>query len=242
MKLPIIGISGDLSNTKFFLDFWTKRAGVNDAYIQSVSRSSGLPIMLPVTDNLNVSQLIASIDGLILTGGKDVSPALYGEDSLSLLRETKPERDAFEMALLKEAIIQNKPILGVCRGMQLINIAFGGTMLQDVSYDESIKIQHFQQTDSIFPIHNIKVKENSILHSILGSESRVNSIHHQAIKKLSPDFIATAWASDGVIEGIEKKGDEFILGVQWHPEMMSETDANMKKLFDRFIEACKRCM
>lgn len=240
MKSPIIGITGDVTIAKFFSIFWNKRAGINEAYVKTVSRTPGIPIILPVSHRKNAAQLISNIDGLILSGGNDVSPEIYGEEPLSKLRELNPERDYFEIELLKEAIIQNKPVLGICRGFQLMNTAFGGTLYQDASYNEQYNLQHMQQTDPTFPIHSIKIKEGSIIHSILGSSIKVNSLHHQMLKDVSKDFHPTAWSKDGVIEAIEKNDGSFIIGVQWHPEILSEGTPSMQSIFDRFVREASK--
>lgn len=240
MKKSIIGVSGDVTWAKFFLTFSNKRSGINEAYISTVSNCNGIPVILPVSKPENANQLIDSVDGLILSGGNDVSPYIYGEDSSQFLRSTDPFRDEFEISLLKEAIKQGKPVLGICRGMQLINVAFGGTLYQDTSLNANYTIQHFQQSDPHFPIHSINVMENSILHSILGSKAMVNSIHHQMLKKVSNEFYITATSNDGVIEAIEKKDGSFVLGVQWHPEILSESYEKMKGIFERFIEECNK--
>lgn len=240
MQSPIIGITGDVTFAKFFSIFLNKRAGINEAYVKAVSRTSGIPIILPVSHEKNAKKLISTVNGLILSGGNDVSPEIYGEEPLSKLSELNPLRDEFEIALLKEAIKQNKPVLGICRGFQLLNTAFGGTLYQDVSYNESCNLQHMQQTEPIFPIHSVDIKEGSIIYSILGGSVRVNSLHHQMIKNVSPDFHEVAWSKDGVIEAIEKNDGSFVIGIQWHPEIMSETSDLMQGIFNRFVnEAAK---
>lgn len=240
MKAPIIGITGDITFTKFYLDFWNYRSGINDAYIRTVERGNAIPLILPVSKPIYASKIISNIDGLILSGGNDVSPFNYNEEPIDKLTSIDPSRDDFELALLKEAISNDKPVLCICRGAQMLNILFGGTLYQDTSCNKNFTLQHFQKSDPAIPVHKIKTKQDSFINSILGDEISVNSIHHQMIKKLGDGLEATATSSDGVIEAIELKDSKFTVGIQWHPEIMAKSNIRMQNIFNEFIIKSKQ--
>ncbi|EUJ24278.1 glutamine amidotransferase [Listeria grandensis FSL F6-0971] len=232
----IIGISGTLRSMEFPQNIFEPRATVNDTYVKAIAKAGGAPIILPVTQGSYAKEIVARIDGLVLTGGDDISPFLYGEEPLAELSATLPERDIYEIELLKETLAQNKPVLAICRGVQLMNVAFGGTLYQDISYAQGIERQHLQRTDPVFPIHSITTKAASELRAIFGEKAMVNSLHHQVIRDIADEFHATAWASDGVIEGLEREGNLFVVGVQWHPEIMVKQDDEMCPLFETFVQ------
>ncbi|MBC1525566.1 gamma-glutamyl-gamma-aminobutyrate hydrolase family protein [Listeria booriae] len=232
----IIGISGTLRSMEFPQNIFEPRATVNDTYVKAIAKAGGAPLILPVTTTTYAEEIVSRIDGLVLTGGDDISPFLYGEEPLAQLSSTLPERDLYEMALLKATLAQNKPVLAICRGVQLMNVAFGGTLYQDISYAPNIERQHLQRTDPVFPIHSITTQPESELHAIFGEKAMVNSLHHQVIRDVADGFQATAWASDGVIEGMEREGDLFVVGVQWHPEIMVKQDDEMCPLFETFVQ------
>jgi len=241
MMKPIIGISGGhlIDSGGRFPGY--KRAYVNDDYVQSVVKAGGIPYIIPVVDDEAViEQQIQQLDGLILSGGDDVSPLLYGEEPLTKLGPTSPERDAFDKLLIKYAIVQKKPILAICRGVQILNVAFGGSLYQDLSYKEEANIRHDQYSRTDMPTHTVIIHEDSKLFAILGHSALVNSFHHQAIKRVAEGFKVTATARDGVIEAIEKEGEDYVVGVQWHPEMMAAKTPAMLALFRNFVEEALR--
>ncbi|MGI6091855.1 MAG: gamma-glutamyl-gamma-aminobutyrate hydrolase family protein [Veillonellaceae bacterium] len=233
MIKPVIGISANILT----LDNGAERAAVSTEYIKAVSQAGGVPVMLPViTDQESIQQQLKIIDGLILSGGYDVDPLLFGEQPAEKLGYVCPERDFHEIELVRAAALAQIPILGICRGIQLINIAFGGTIYQDLS-DVPGVIKHMQNAKNNIPTHTIEIAENSQLASILGPKAIVNSFHHQAVKNVAPGFRVTAWTADGVIEAIENSESEFFIGVQWHPEMMAATQPAMHNLLVSFIHA-----
>lgn len=236
MSLPIIGITGDITRAKFYANFWNKRSGINDAYIRAVERANGIPIILPVSNSDYVSSIVKKVDGFIFSGGCDISPFHYNEEPLSEIKEMNPERDVFELALLKEVLQQGKPILGICRGAQILNIALGGTLYQDTSYNKSFNLQHLQQSEPALPIHGIETKKGSFIHSIIGDKSYVNSIHHQILRDIGEGLEVTAWSSDSAVEAIEKKNEDFVIGLQWHPEIMSRNNEQMQNIFNELIK------
>ncbi len=241
MKKPIIGISGSLIIDEGGMFPGYERAYVNNDYVQSVVRAGGIPYVIPlVYDDEVIKAQIEHIDGLIMSGGHDVNPMLYEEEPCKELGEILPKRDKFDMLLIKNALELKKPILGICRGEQILNVANGGSLYQDLKFIEGSYIKHNQGRLPYYPTHTITIKQDSKLYSILGEEVLVNSFHHLAVKTVAPGFKAVAHSKDGVIEAIEKNGDLFVVGVQWHPEMLSASYETMQKLFTKLIEEAKK--
>lgn len=238
MKKPIIAITSSMDLNPNRLN--DNRTMVSLDYSNSVINSGGIPVILPITDNFEViKEQVKYFDGLILSGGGDPDPNLYGEDCLQEIGDITPERDTFELAILEEFLRTKKPILGICRGLQLMNVFYGGTLYQDIKYVDT-NIQHKQKWLADLPTHDINILENNILFEIFGKKARTNSFHHQIIKDLGRELTSIATANDGVIEAIQNKNYPFFYGVQWHPEMMaSRGNLGMKKIFDKFIESCK---
>lgn len=245
MKKPIIGISGSIifDNSGDFSSY--HKAYVGHDYILAVIKNGGVPLILPFCENQEIAMLcMEQVDALILSGGYDISPLNYKEEPLEKLGDTFPERDIFEMWLLQAAILKRKPILGICRGLQLINTYFGGHLYQDISYAKVSKdiamIKHDQQNATSRPTHSIKINIDTLLFDIMQENHiLVNSFHHQAIKEVGSSLVVNAVAKDGIIEGIEKPDYPFLLGVQWHPEMMHNSTEKMNRIFYRFINAAK---
>jgi len=213
-KLPIIGISG------------THTSGgatqVNATYIQSVLRAGGVPVVLPINNHPEViKKMVESIDALIMTGGEDIDPLkYYNEEALPAQGEIDPERDAFDIALIQAAIEHGIPLLGICRGHQLINVACGGTLYQDIpSQIKTGVLKHRQEAPSWYGTHRVELDPNSILAKILGTTTVVsNTFHHQAVKDVAPGFMVTGRTSDGVVETMEMRGNPRVFSVQFHPE------------------------
>lgn len=227
-KYPLIGISTEIN---------PKQTAVNTTYIQSVILSGGIPYMIPVTDNVEVlRQIVSRLDGIILSGGEDIQPMYYGNLPHEKLEEVSPARDTFDLMLLKMAADRNIPILGICRGLQLMNVAFGGTLYQDLPTQHPSAINHRQQEPGTTPTHRITIVKKSKLAGIIGKEELdVNTFHHQAIRSLAPGFKVTAWTPDSVAEAIEAYPVRQMLGVQFHPEIFTAAgDTTMRKLF-RFL-------
>lgn len=232
----VIGISSNLTfeNGASFLGY--ERAYVSQDYVDSVINSGGIPLILPMTDDKEIIRAyIEKIDGLILTGGYDVNPLLYKQEPHKLLQEILPRRDDFEIKLLQEACKQKKAIFGICRGLQLINVGFGGSLHQDISLASFETIKHDQNVKWNVPTHNINLY--GILKETLEKEHcLVNSFHHQIIDELAPGFNVVARANDSVIESIFfENSDLWILAVQWHPEMMTNNNQDSIKIFNLFI-------
>lgn len=210
-------------------------------FVKGIEQAGGTPIVLPIADLKHIKTYADCIDGLLLTGGQDIAPRFYNEEPIPELRETLPIRDTFELTLIEEMTRQKKPIFGICRGLQIINVANGGTLYQDIDSQAGMSIKHAQATLPHFVEHSIITKENSLIRQILGKKAYVNTLHHQAIKDLAPNLIATATSPDGFIEAIESNDDDHvIMAVQWHPETL--LDSNNKEdalaLFKNFVDRC----
>ena len=240
-RKPIIGISSSIIVDDLGSFAGYKRAYVNKDYVDAVVRAGGVPLIIPFTTNKEVIISQAQlIDGLILSGGHDINPYNYGQEPSQKIGEIFPERDIYEMILLEESKKRDIPILGICRGFQLINIAAGGTLYQDLSLIPGNILKHNQVSNPTLKTHKIEIKENSFISSIFGKETMVNSFHHQAIDKVADDFIVVARASDGVVEAIEHKTYKFLVAVQWHPEMLAVNCEKARVLFSKFVEEAKK--
>lgn len=231
--VPVIGIT-------CHQDYSTNKLTVNKCYIRAVERNGALPLLLPdVAAPDMVLKHGSLIDGLILAGGVDVDPRFFGEQPSGTL-EITPERDNYEMALTAEFLARDKPVLAICRGLQVLNICAGGDIYQDINSCTEGVIKHMQQAPRWFPSHGVTIKDGSKLGAILGQlQLSVNSFHHQAPRRIAPGFEAVAWTQDGIIEAVESLSHSFIIGVQWHPEQMQSRN-EQKKLFQAFIKACIR--
>lgn len=237
MNSPIIGISGNKLSHSVEAFYGEPVTYTPHGTVSAIKEVGGTPLVIPINEPSSAEKYISIVDKLLLTGGQDIAPDLYGEEPHPKLGETNKERDLFEISLIQEAMKQQKPIFAICRGMQLLNVALGGTLYQDLSLYSAWKIKHAQQpTQPKYATHTIKIEEKSMLGTIIGETCLVNSYHHQGIKDLSKDLVATAWAADGIIEGIEfSKNSHRMLGVQWHPELRFEHSSKELALFDYFV-------
>lgn len=236
MKKPIIGITSSHEKENGLRNY--HRTTVSIDYTKGVIEGGGIPIVIPTTGNIEViKEQLNLLDGLILSGGPDINPIYYGEDFKEKIGVISPERDDNEIKILKEFLKTEKPILGICRGHQLLNVYFGGTLYQDLSYFENESLKHRQEVYPELEVHKVLIEKNSILESLYGESIRTNSFHHQAIKKLGKGFKVIAKSSDGIVEAIEKVDHKFCLGIQWHPEMMvARGNKEMIKIFKLLIE------
>ena len=240
MKKPIIAIAGGISKdlrVEFAGEDYTR---INNNYPKAIAAAGGVPIILPLISDIDILINQLSIcDGLLLPGGVDVNPLSYKELPRPLLGSCNELVDWYHINLAQKALELNKPILGICRGCQVINVAFGGTLYQDVSYATDSPIMHKQESHLSEKCHSIYIEENSIVSEVFGNSYIVNSGHHQAVKEVAPNFRNTAVSPDGIIEAIEMINKPFVIGIQWHPEMMAQHDDITMNLFKNFIESCK---
>ena len=226
---PLIGISLGYSPTK---------NSVNNTYVNSILMNGGVPYLIPVTDDVEVlRQVVAQLDGIVFTGGEDFAPAYFGEEEHEHLGEVNVNRDTYDLTLFKLASDRNIPTLGICRGLQLINVGMGGTLYQDLPSQKPSDINHRQQEAGTVATHSVSVVEGSLMHQILGEkEIQVNTFHHQAIKKLAPGLKIVGWANDSVPEMIEAYPNRQIIGTQFHPEIFTANgDKLLGKLFQFLI-------
>ena len=240
-KTPVIGISAYSEDG---------RCQVNMTYINSVRMAGGVPLVIPVTsDDAQLAAIIATIDGLLMTGGEDFDPLKwFGEEPVRGLGEVVPARDEYDVKLVRAAVAAGIPVLGICRGEQLLAVAFGGSLWQDIpSQVKDSYVKHRQSpTTGTIGTHSITIEKGSILARTLGKEKAVvNTFHHQAIKDVPKGFRVVARAADGIIEGVErsgklpdfKDGGAMILGVQFHPEIITNGgNPEFLPLFQKLVE------
>jgi putative glutamine amidotransferase len=241
---PVIGVAmqtlpgkpgGDLPNC------WI----MGQRYVEALRTVGAVPWLIPLLphDPDTMNGIFDRLDGIFLTGGVDVDPSRYGESKHPKCGTTDPDRDAVEMLLLEHARATDKPLLAVCRGIQILNVACGGTLYQDVTDQVPAALKHDYFPTPTRPsrsylAHDITVATDSRLARILGeSVVPVNSMHHQAIKDLAPNLRPTAFAPDGIIEAVESDSKQFVVAVQWHPEELTDTQPGMKRLFTEFVAA-----
>lgn len=216
---------------------------LNNNYINAVLDAGGIPVIIPtIREDEDYDIYLDKLDGLIFSGGIDVSPLRYKESPLKEINRISSVRDGYELKLFKKAYERKLPILGICRGSQLMNVALGGKLYQDINQQLPEAFGHSpknMKSSQVF--HSIKLKKDSSFYQIIGEEEIfVNSFHHQAVKELGQNLRAVAHAEDGIIEAIEARDDRFMIGVQFHPEGLQEEHPQLAKLFKAFIiEAAK---
>jgi len=216
------------------------RIFVNHDYPDALLRAGALPVMLPLTkDQAALEEILCRVDGLLLTGGADIEPKRYGEETLPLCGETAPLRDEMEFYLCKRALETDLPMLGICRGFEVINCVLGGKLYQDIAAQYRDVLKHPCYDVPRDQVHAVTTAEGTRLRQITGMEEmRVNSRHHQGVKTLGQGLIVSARAEDGLIEGVELPGRRFAVAVQWHPESLSDYRPEAQALFNALTEAC----
>lgn len=241
MKKPVIGISTSVivDHGGEFPDY--ERIYVNKDYISAVIAAGAVPLMIPMEDSEdNLQASLELVDAVIFSGGHDITPFRYGEEPHAKLHDICPERDAFDFLLYRLAKEKKLPILGICRGYQLMNVAEGGSLYQDLSLKSTESFKHSQGHGPSIATHTMKVEAGSKLAQILGKEEiRINSFHHQAIKDVAKSLKVSGKALDDVVEAVELTDYPFGIGVQFHPEMLQAKDETIKKIFLTLVEAGK---
>lgn len=232
-SMPLIGISGSIETKK-------NKVFLLQAYFDAISGAGGIPLLLdPHMSSVAIAQCLPALDGILLAGGGDVGPWHFGQEPIPQIGEMTPIRDTFEFALLKEADrLSPMPVFGICRGMQVMNVAAGGTLYQDLATQHPSRtsglLSHKQERPYEVPTHQVRIEKDSLLYRQIAMEScMVNSMHHQAVDRLGSGYRLTAVSEDGVAEAIEHEAHPFRVAVQWHPERLS--DALSHNLFAAFI-------
>ncbi len=234
IRKPIIAITPQVDYKDDFLR-------IHSNYMKAIKASQAVPLLLPIDiDKEDVDQIINCFDGFLFTGGPDIDPFLFAEEPISECGVILPERDYLEEVIFKAAYKANKPMLGICRGIQAFNIFLGGTIYQDLKAQfKGDLIGHYQKSADQVLTHTVNINDDSLLGQILNKEEiRVNSFHHQAISTLAPSLKTAATSKDSIIEAVYDPSKKFLLGVQWHPEHLYSFDLNHLKIFQALIKAC----
>jgi putative glutamine amidotransferase len=235
VRRPLIGVTAGLSehSAEWF--------AVRDDYVRAVEKAGALPMVLAPGPLTQVEDLVERLDGIVLSGGSDIHPAHYGEDPHETVEDVNPERDAFELALSRAALERDRPLLAICRGHQVLNVATGGTLIQDIPSQVTGALDHDPPKERWEPAHEVRILPGTRLREILGRERvAVNSIHHQAVKTPGQGLVVTAYAvGDDVIEGVEAPGRRFVVGVQWHPEAFWDQPQTFQPLFAALVDATR---
>ena len=231
---PIIGVSAAVNAARNSI--------IGKLYIKAICDAGGVPVLLPCLDDAEtLDSYVTLCDGFFFTGGSDVDPARYGESVHEACGQIYDFRDEYELALFDRAFRSAKPILGICRGIQLINVALGGSLYQDIPSERPSQISHRQSEPETTPSHSVNITNGTPLYALVGSERmKANSFHHQAIKKLGRGLEVMATADDGIVEAVYSLGEQYIRGYQWHPERLFQSDEQNRLLFVDFIDACNR--
>lgn len=239
-KKPVIGITGAYVNHNKHME----GLYVHHDYHKAVVAVGGLPIVIPFTNPELAVATLQLCDGIILSGGEDVDPQFYSQEPHQKIGPTIPERDVFEMAIVKYVLEHNMPLLAICRGMQILNVALGGSLIQDIPSQVQDSMKHTQIIERSRDSHGVTIHEDSKLYQIFGTDKvRVNSLHHQALDAIANDLRVVARSSDGIVEAVEYiEPSTFTIGVQWHPESMASTNPYMNALFAEFIKCSSKVL
>ena len=233
--MPVIAVTPSWDND-------TRRMVVNQDYIMAVLDAGGIPMVIPpMQDEARLIEALDRCDGLLLTGGDDVNPACYGEEKLPCCGELTPERDFAEPVLIRRAIEKGMPILGICRGIEIVNVALGGTLYQDIALQYKDELKHPCYDIPASDAHGMRILPDTLLRRVMGTDAcMVNSRHHQSVKALAPGMILNAVAPDGLTEGMEAADGRPILCVQWHPESIQRRLPEHLRLFQWLVQEASK--
>ena len=233
---PVIGVGAG-----YILQKGKGKVGLPATYVDAVVKGGGVPLALPPTDDLDlVGEMLDRVDGALLTGGPDISAARYGQEQHEKANPLLPRREAFDLAVLAEADRRGMPTLAICLGIQVVNVGRGGTLIQDIPSQAPSEIKHAPAAGETWPEHLVEVAPDTLLSSIVGAgEFVVNSSHHQAVDRVGKGLVVSARASDGTIECVEDAGGRFFLGLQWHPERLTDRPRHLA-IFEALVEAASR--
>lgn len=236
---PVIGISTNFLTVDKGKFLGMERIYVNKDYIDAIVKAGGTPLLLPPVESVEtIRQYIRLCDGFLLSGGGDINPILYHETPHPKLEEFHSSLDLSQWLLTEEILKTDKPLLAICRGIQLLNVVQGGTLWQDISAIDHPVMLHSQYGPRSDIFHWVNLEQDSILGKLYGKKLEVNSFHHQCLNTLGKELKITAIAPDGIIEAVEMPSHSFVLGVQWHPEMLLNTSNKMLPLFKEMINNC----
>jgi putative glutamine amidotransferase len=230
---PIIGLFAEVDAEK--------KNGMKHSYSAAIELAGGIPVLLPYTENEETClDYITLCDGFVFTGGADIDPKHYGEEIKPTCGKIFENRDRFELSAFPLVLNSGKPILGICRGFQLINVALGGTLYQDLPTEYKVTLPHQQTAPVTEPSHGIEILKGTPLYALIGKARMTgNSFHHQAIKALGKDLTVTARSEDGVIEAVFMPEKKHVRAYQWHPERLWQIDADNLAIFMQFVDACR---
>lgn len=209
-------------------------------YLKGIELAGGAPVVLPLIEDREVlSAILERCAGVLIPGGHDVEPACYGQELMPECGELSPARDRLEDWVIGWALERDMPILGICRGVQMLNVHLGGTLYQDLPTQRPESLNHSQEPPYETLVHQVEVKENSALAELTGAGMlSVNSLHHQAIETVAPGLVVDAVSTDGIVEAVHLPGKQFVLGVQWHPEYCCQIQKEAMGIFRGFLRAC----
>lgn len=233
---PLIAVTPqyDAKNNRIFISL---------NYLEAVEKSGGVPVLLHLTDEeRHIDEMAKRFDGFLFTGGPDVAPTFYGQETEPFCETICDRRDSLEIKLMQKALALDKPVFGICRGCQLLNVVLGGTLYQDIPTQlaPETKTTH-RAVPPGMSTHAVTITEDTILYELFGKkEATVNSYHHQGIRNLASSLKPLARSPDGLIEAVHQPEKRFVLGVQWHPDSLWRTDPDSLKLFKTFVERCRR--